>query len=141
MTSSVGFFASITRSSVSEVLVYGWTPPASQANSTSCSSLDIWLVIHHFAVLPDKQGAGFGTALMNHIVKEARRSGNNIALAATEGMLRVPVLYSLQATDFRATLSSTCLSTEAAGFYEKFGFIEVTPARMLDGVKLVRTIL
>ncbi|KAJ9124007.1 hypothetical protein QFC22_000799 [Naganishia vaughanmartiniae] len=70
--------------------------------------------IHHFAVLPDKQGAGFGKALMDHVVSQARRSENNIALAGTE---------------------------EAVGFYKRFGFVEVTPAETLDGVKLTNRML
>ncbi|KAJ9097725.1 hypothetical protein QFC21_004763 [Naganishia friedmannii] len=66
-------------------------------------------VVHHFAVSPDKQGAGFGKPSMDCVIDEAKLLGTNIALAGTE---------------------------EAVGFYKKFGFVEITRPETLGGVKL-----
>ncbi|KAJ9124009.1 hypothetical protein QFC22_000801 [Naganishia vaughanmartiniae] len=60
-------------------------------------------------LLPDKQGGGVGKALLSYVINEARHRGVNIAMAGD------------------ATL-------EAAGLYKKFGFVELTPPRMVEGI-------
>lgn len=84
---------------------------------------------------PHYQGKGLGKRLLEALVDEARRRHLNIGVASAEGPSFSTGKRLGRLTDFPLTRSSGRL--EAVGFYNKFGFVEVTPPRMLGNGKVV----
>lgn len=84
---------------------------------------------------PQYQGKGLGKKLLGALVEEARRRQLNIGVASAEGPLFSTGKRLGQLTNFPLTRLSG--RAEAVGFYEKFGFAEVTSPRMLGNGTVV----